>query len=440
MRYASAEVRKQFFIEMFTRDISLEDCVLDLIDNSIDSYLLKNEISISQLIFGPDQSGAKREPGRIDVTCNERQIRVVDKCGGIPRKRAMDEIFCFGHDPGDQAGKLGAYGVGMKRALFKIGNKVDIVSRTAKEGFEVSLTIDDWAKEEGWSVPIKFVDGATSERQAGTSITISDLRKEVALRIKEGGVPKNILDDAATTYPYFLDQCVKLRINDVDVPPKPISLGESDGVVKAAREKFDYNGVKVALAATIAPGLRTSEEAGWNILCNGRAVVRANKDDLTGWGFDLASFQPKYRSFVGLASFESDQPLSLPWTTTKRDINRESGVFIHTRNLMVTMSKPILTFLNSQYPSNPATEVGYIREAVEGVKAVSFREIASKPPAGFSYTPPRKKDKRTDWVRFQAPIALLDKVRRHLRRPSLTPSDIGKHTLEHFVKTECGTD
>jgi hypothetical protein len=238
MRYASAEVRKQFFIEMFTRDISLEDCVLDLIDNSIDSYLLKNEISISQLIFGPDQSGAKREPGRIDVTCNERQIRVVDKCGGIPRKRAMDEIFCFGHDPGDQAGKLGAYGVGMKRALFKIGNKVDIVSRTAKEGFEVSLTIDDWAKEEGWSVPIKFVDGATSERQAGTSITISDLRKEVALRIKEGGVPKNILDDAATTYPYFLDQCVKLRINDVDVPPKPISLGESDGVVKAAGGTF----------------------------------------------------------------------------------------------------------------------------------------------------------------------------------------------------------
>jgi hypothetical protein len=61
MRYASAEVRKQFFIDMFTRDISLEDCVLDLIDNSIDSYLLKHGISISQLIFGPDPDGAKRE-------------------------------------------------------------------------------------------------------------------------------------------------------------------------------------------------------------------------------------------------------------------------------------------------------------------------------------------------------------------------------------------
>ena len=330
--------------------------------------------------------------------------------------------------------------MGMKRALFKIGNKFDIVSRTATEGFEVSLKLDEWAREEDWLMPIKYVDGAGSEKQAGTSITISELREEVALRIKEGGVPNNILDDAATTYPYFLNQCVKLRINDTEVVPRTIGLGESDGVVKAARENFSYDGVRVNLAATIAPGKRTYEEAGWYILCNGRAVVRANKDDLTGWGFDLASFQPKYRSFVGLASFESEQPLSLPWTTTKRAINRESAVFIHTRNLIVTMSKPIITFLNRQYPSDSGTEVGDIRDAVDGVKLVSFREIASKPTGGFSYTPPKRREKKNDWVRFQAPIASLDRVRRHLRRPSMSPSDIGKHTFDHFVKTECGTD
>jgi hypothetical protein len=440
MKYASAEVRKQFFTDMFTRDISLEDCVLDLIDNSMDSYLLKHEISIPQLIFGPGPNEAKREIGRIDVTCNERQIKVVDKCGGISRKRAMEEIFCFGHDKDDLAGKLGAYGVGMKRALFKIGNKFNVVSRTEKEGFEVSLTVDDWVKDDDWKVPIRFIDGAGSEKQAGTSITITDLRDEVALRIREGGVPKNIHKDAATTYPYFLHECIKLRINETDVDPKPIVLGEREGVVTAARENLSYDGVSVNLVATIAPGARTAEEAGWNILCNGRAVVRANKDDLTGWGFDLASFQPKYRSFVGLASFESDRPLTLPWTTTKRNINRESAVFIHTRNLMVTMSKPILTFLNSQYPSNPSTEVGDIRDAVDGVKPVSFRDIASKPRTGFSYTPPKKKEKRADWIRFLAPVASLNKIRRHLRRPAMSPGDIGRHTLDHFVKTECGTD
>ena len=250
------------------------------------SYLFRNGISISKLIFAPDANGAKRELGKIDVTCNERQIKVVDKCGGISRKRAMEEIFCFGHDPDAQSGKLGAYGVGMKRALFKIGNKFDIVSRTATEGWEVSLTSEQWAEEKEWRVPIKWVNGAGSEEQAGTSITISELREEVALRIKEGGVPKNILNDPATTYPFFLNQCVRLRINETDVDPKTIGLGEIEGVVRAARENLSYNGVSVTLVAGISPGQRTAEEAGWNILCNGRAVIRANKDELTGWGPD----------------------------------------------------------------------------------------------------------------------------------------------------------
>lgn len=106
MRYATAEVRKQFFIDMFTRDISLEDCVLDLIDNSVDSYLLRHAISIHELIFGPD-AHATRDLGSIDVMCADHQIRVVDTCGGISRHRAMNDVFCFGHDEDDELGNLG---------------------------------------------------------------------------------------------------------------------------------------------------------------------------------------------------------------------------------------------------------------------------------------------------------------------------------------------
>ena len=34
---ADASPTKAFFVNMITRDISLEDCILDLIDNSVDS-------------------------------------------------------------------------------------------------------------------------------------------------------------------------------------------------------------------------------------------------------------------------------------------------------------------------------------------------------------------------------------------------------------------
>ncbi|MGP0071012.1 MAG: ATP-binding protein [Bryobacteraceae bacterium] len=437
MRYAAADVRKQFFIEMFTRDISLEDCVLDLIDNSLDSYLLRRDISISRLIFGPDVEIAQKDLGTINVTCTDRQIKVVDSCGGIPRKRAMDDVFCFGHREDDPVGKLGAYGVGMKRALFKIGNKFHIVSRTASEGFEVSLKLDEWAKEEEWKVPVNFIDGAESERKPGTTITITELHDEVALRIKEGGVPKNILEDAATTYPYFLGQCVTLRINDNEVAPERTNFGEQEGVLRAAHEKFQQKGVTVTLAATVAPGPRTMEQAGWSVLCNGRVVVHADKTSLTGWSDGLPSFQPKYRSFVGVASFESDDPLSLPWTTTKRALNRESAVFIRARGLMVAMSKPILTVLNSQYPSERTSDVADIRDAIGSMNSLSFRDIAAKPQSGFSFTPPKKKEKKEEWIRFSASVSSLNRIRKHLRRPSISASDIGRLTFDHYLKTEC---
>src|SRR5258708_32647063 len=102
MRYASADVRKQFFIDMFTRDISLEDCVLDLIDNSIDSYLLKRDTSISKLIFGPDANGSKRDLGKIDMTCNERQIIVVDRRGGVTKREGVVGMFDVGDGPQGQ--------------------------------------------------------------------------------------------------------------------------------------------------------------------------------------------------------------------------------------------------------------------------------------------------------------------------------------------------
>lgn len=52
MRYASPEARKQFSMEMFTRDPSLEDLYMsELIDNNLDAYLLKHQVPISELIF-----------------------------------------------------------------------------------------------------------------------------------------------------------------------------------------------------------------------------------------------------------------------------------------------------------------------------------------------------------------------------------------------------
>src|SRR5690349_17624519 len=136
---ALAFPRKNFFLEMFTRDISLEDCVLDLIDNSIDSLVRTRNIVISANLLDPDFNPSNDLKNgslpTIDVTFSSRACHVVDTCGGISREGALTDVFNFGHSKRGAAGYLGAYGIGLKRALFKIGNHFQIESKTAHEGF-----------------------------------------------------------------------------------------------------------------------------------------------------------------------------------------------------------------------------------------------------------------------------------------------------------------
>src|SRR6267142_1326072 len=137
---ANAYPRKHFFLEMFTRDISLEDCVLDLIDNSIDGLVRTQKIDISSSLLEEANGISVTSPAdlpQIDVSYSERYFEIKDTCGGIPREHAMKDVFNFGHHPGAMAGVLGVYGVGLKRAIFKLGDIFEMKSRTVEDGFDV---------------------------------------------------------------------------------------------------------------------------------------------------------------------------------------------------------------------------------------------------------------------------------------------------------------
>ena len=100
---------KKFFIEMITRDISIEDAIIDLLDNSIDGA---NKIS-------PDDYSKLF----VDLTINDTEFSIRDNCGGFSLETAQKYAFRFGRP--EEAPKVkntvGRFGIGMKRSLFKIG-------------------------------------------------------------------------------------------------------------------------------------------------------------------------------------------------------------------------------------------------------------------------------------------------------------------------------
>ncbi len=433
---------KQFFIEMFTRDIALEDCILDLVDNSMDALLRIRQIDIENeiLAFGTGGPVARRPRAHIRLDYSDKHFQIVDNCGGIRYEDAAHEVFCFGHHADAPKGRLGVYGIGLKRAIFKIGNRIEVESHTEDGGFKVEINVNEWAAQDrdlrDWTFPVKKVDGNVGRKPAGTTITITELHREVKSRLNDGTLDSALRKTVAQTYPFFLGHLVDLKINRIPVEKRELPFGGSDEI-EAGLSKFEEEGVKVSLLASIAPkDKRTQELAGWYVLCNGRVVVTADKSDLTGWGAGLPAFHSKYRAFVGLALFTSENPALLPWTTSKRGLNREALVFQLARNRMTSAAKPVITFLNDMYPSE-MPEHPPERAIAERVVQQDFRSVLQKAPTQFRQVAGTTVRKKTARVQYDAKLTDLERIRKRLRRPGLSASEIGRITFDHYLKTEC---
>jgi hypothetical protein len=133
---ASAHPHKEFFLHMITKDIALDACLLDLIDNAVDG---------ATRVLGANWKKDKAyAPYKISLTFNAKEFAISDNCGGIAYEDARDYAFRFGRDPNqgpDTKHGIGLYGIGMKRALFKIGRKIEVLSSTNNEGFEVDINV-----------------------------------------------------------------------------------------------------------------------------------------------------------------------------------------------------------------------------------------------------------------------------------------------------------
>ena len=441
---ANATPTKRFFVEMITRDISLEDAILDLIDNSIDSFIRTRgvELSAATLLETdlPVLTDKQGKPVLAAVTVELRSdgFRIEDKTGGISRKKAQDEVFRFGA-PGDRDhASLGVYGIGLKRAIFKLGRHIRITSRTVDEGFEIHLDAKTWQENpDDWTIPMEFIDGVGSVEEAGTVIEISELYPNVKARITDGTAERRLFKHIGETYPYFLGRMVTVALNGVTVPATEIPLGRSEDVTPSVL--YDrQNGVKVTLVSGLADRAKgdwNTDRAGWYVLCNGRVVVSADKTELTGWGAGGPQFVSKYRGFVGIAFFFANDPVELPWTTTKRGINRESPAFIKARNQMQVAARPVLTFLNSLYPSDAVPEPTR-RAIAEEVRQADIKQVISN-ESTFTVRFRTQPVRMTTKIQYDALNSDIDLIRKCLRKPRMSAKAIGEHTFKYFVEMEC---
>lgn len=431
-----ARPTKAFFIENLIRDLTLEDALLDLVDNSIDSaiHTSKLDVSADLLRRAPDLSQPKTQIN-IDIAANRFVIN--DFAGGIDPDRAVTDVFRLGRPPSTGDSTLGVYGIGLKRAIFKMGRHITVRSWHEKGAFEVEFTPEWLADESNWMLPYKKLP---MDRDCGTEIAINDLREEIRLRVSDPALLRRLRESIARTYSLFLQHLVSVQLNGSSVDGLPIPLGDS-GEVRSAKRVIQLDEVTVELMAGLQPRVDSRWEmdsAGWYVLCNGRVVVSADKTDLTGWGTVGPQFNPKHRGFVGVAFFFSENPSLLPWTTTKRGLNREAKVYQLARREMVAQARPVLSFLNGMYPSETPEEQIEERLLADTVRRTPLHEIASRADAPF--TPVRAVSTAAPAmtsVQFKVRKTDVDRVRKCLGKLRWSNGQVGAYTFEYFLKQEC---
>jgi hypothetical protein len=133
--------------------------------------------------------------------------------------------------------------------------------------------------------------------------------------------------------------------------------------------------------------------------------------------------------------FEARDALALPWTTTKRSVNRESTVYRKAISRMAVLARPILSFCSRKYgPDDDQEPVE--REIARQMRPTTIAELVHKTGSAFQVEVPEKTVKTTVRVSYDAKISDLNRIKQHLRKPKMGASKIGEHTLDYFLRQE----
>jgi len=370
---------------MLTRDVKLEEAILDLLANCVDGILRTK-----------GRRGTKKPYDGFwaEINFNKDMFSITDNCGGIPwdlhayafrMGRADDR-------PEDAPGTVGVYGIGMKRAIFKMGEECLISSQHAGNGYEVEITADWVHDQNDWKIPVRAAKKSMAED--GTTIVIGGLHPRIAARF--GTDAKSFKSElermVATHYAFIIDKGFCAKINGDQIAPRPTKLiftkkGRAPAIQPfIVRTKTD--GVEVFMAIGLTRPIPSQNEvaseqeekryssldAGWTVLCNDGAVLYCDRSELTGWGeAGVPRYHTQFIAISGIVEFRSDDASRLPTTTTKRGIDASSTLYLQIKNKMREGMSLFMDYTNKW--KRPADEA---KKHMEAGKPLSFEEIKAE--------------------------------------------------------------
>lgn len=378
----AASPSKAFFVEMLTRDIGLTDAILDLLDNCIDGILRQLKDKESAESLDPDKP---YDGYCAKITATPEEFSITDNCGGIPRNIAIDKAFRLGRSIEDlerdkDIATIGMYGIGMKRALFKMGRHSKVTSQHSGDAYCVEIPPEWLDNDENWDLELINTHGSLDSD--GTSITVKSLHSSIAHQFDKNGhvFLTDLKNEIANLFAPIIRKGFKVSLNEETISPVSLDIlfpkdFELDLAIQPYAYKATVENVDIELAVGFYRELaseaeldserqipRRTDNAGWTIICNDRVVLHRDKTPMTGWGMrQVPKYHTQFIAIAGVVRFSSNDSLKLPLNTTKRGLDTSSSIYWHTLDRMMEGLKKFTDFTN-QWKGQESETTRYFKD------------------------------------------------------------------------------
>lgn len=319
-------------VNSLTRDITVEACVFDLIDNSIDAA--RREVFSSADVESRFKLPESYAGFKIFLNFDGERFSIRDNCSGISVEDIKKTTLRFGERSENTLG-IGIFGLGLNRALFKLGGLAIIHTDTGLQRTELVLDTEKYLRTDGWEIPANEV---ISTGKISTEIEVTQLKDDIAISFSDKSWVDSYRDEISRRYGRFIRKGLIIKVNGIDAFDGEVHTRGEDSPFEEQCKSYLKNNVYVTFKVgqhrdhrfsaepdyNKAKNSQLTQQYGWTVLCNDRAVIMSDRSLKTGWD---AKFHTEFYGFVGVVNFVSESPSELPWNTTKTDVDLNNSVY-----------------------------------------------------------------------------------------------------------------
>jgi hypothetical protein len=433
-----ASPTKSLFLEALTSDLTLADAVSDLVDNSADAALrLKGKTNYQGL--------------EVRITFGKGEFEISDNCGGIDLETAAHVLFRLGRPSNyrETPGQIGRFGIGMKRDVFMMGNRISVESWTPTSHFRVDINLETWKSAPEWDFTFSIYekDIQVPADRLGATIHVADLKPTIKQEFALPNFEQQLIETLQKEQKIALHRELAIFVNKTRLISEPYRLKHLPNHIEPAYFVRSYNGTSDAkLNVDIVAGIEDSKpkDAGWYVACNGRFILVADKTSKTGWGEEneegeilVPKMHQQYARFRGYVFFECDDAKKLPWNSTKTGLNTDSHVYREIRQLMVSSTRPVVTFLN-KVDAEKELDERPLQKAIETAESKSVIVLTGELPKNknfrFSGLAGKSDPDQPIRISYVKRLGDVQKVRRKLQVEK--NREVGSRTFDYFVDHE----